>query len=423
MRRLSASPTAWLLALSGCVDAGVVEPVGDTLFDPAHVVVVEIEMRPSEWDALRQEVREADDLIGEGCLTRPTTSPFTWFLADVVIDGARYEDVGVRKKGFYGSQSDTKPSLRIMLDRFVDGQAHDGVELLTLNNNIADPSQVKQCVGYARFLAAGLPAPRCTLAVVTVNGETVGTYTHLESVDDAFLLRHFDDDQGHLYEGALSDFRPQWVTTFEAKHDDDDRADLEAVVAALLVDDAQLLAAVEEVIDLDRFYDHWALEVLLMHWDGYARQTNNFFVYRPSTSARFTFIPWGIDVILQDDEALPWETEGAPPGLAWAEGALARRLYQHPTSRARYLARVRALLDAVWREDEMRAEIATLRTAVLPSLEAMVEGERALVLRSMDDVVDFIDGRRATIEAHLDVEPPTWDRPLRAPWCVEPPTP
>jgi len=424
LARMERGHIACLLALcAGCPGGGAVEPTGDGLFAPDHVVVVDIEMRAADWDALRAETRAAEDLIGEGCLTRPTTSPYTWFLADVSVDGVRYADVGVRKKGFYGSASDTKPSLKISLDRYVDGQSHQGIDALTLNNNIADPSQVKQCLGYGRFSAAGLPSSRCALAVVSVNGERIGTFTNVESIDRAFLRRHFDDDEGHLYEGALSDFRPQWVTTFEAKHDDDDRSDLDSVVAALEVDDASIEAALDTVVDLDRFIDHWALEVLLMHWDGYARQTNNFLVYRSSSSTRFTFIPWGMDVILQDDEALPWEVEGAPPGLAWAEGAIAHRLYRHPPTRARYLSRVRALLSDVWREEEMKDEIAVMRAAILPFIDAMPEGERALVLSSMDDVARFVDERRATIEARLDAEPPEWDRPLRAPWCLEPPTP
>lgn len=44
----------YALALSiACPGEGVVEPTGDGLFDPAHVVVVDIEMRPADWDALR----------------------------------------------------------------------------------------------------------------------------------------------------------------------------------------------------------------------------------------------------------------------------------------------------------------------------------------------------------------------------------
>jgi hypothetical protein len=327
----------------------------------------------------------------------------------------------VRKKGFYGSLSDTRPSFKVKLDHFVDGQEAEGIDLFTLNNNLSDPSQLKQCIGYQRFRDAGLPASRCTLAVVSVNGSRLGVYSNVESLDKAFLRRNFDDDDdGNLYEGALSDFRPQWVDTFEKKgHDPDgEREDLQAVVDALDLPDQQMAERVTDLVDLARFYDFWALEVLLMHADGYTRQTNNFFVYRPESSTRFTFIPWGVDAILYPDEAHPWESS-VPPGVAWAEGALARRLYLYPRTRDRYLERLRTLLDEVWSEDRITTEIEAFRELIEPYVEDAPEGEQELIQTSIDDVLDFVRDRREELTAILEEPPAAWDRPLRDSWCLE----
>lgn len=411
----------WDLGCGGSEGDSADAESSSNLYDPGHVLEVEIEMDPEDWDALRLQTRDGLDLIGEGCLTRPPGSPFTYFDADVTLDGRRFERVGVRKKGFYGSLSDTRPSLKVKLDHFVDDQETEGIDILTLNNNLSDPSQVKQCIGYQRFRDAGLPASRCTLAVVSVNGARLGVYSNVESIDKAFLRRNFDHDEGSLYEGALSDFRPHWVDTFEQKGDTPgDRADLEAVVAALEVPDEDLERRVGRVVELEQFYDFWALEVLLMHADGYTRQTNNSFVYRSPENPRFTFIPWGIDVILQPDEAHPWEPS-VPPGVAWAEGALARRLYLLPKTRDRYLARLEALLDEVWWEEQIVEEIDGYRRLLEPYIAGMPEGEQELIHASIDDVLAFVAARRGQLTALLDAPPATWDRPLRDSWCLEDP--
>ena len=76
------------------------------------------------------------------------------------MDGDTYADVGVRKKGFIGSQSDTRPSLKLRFDKYVDGQALGGVmERMTLNNGIQDPSMVNTCLAHQIFALAGTPTP------------------------------------------------------------------------------------------------------------------------------------------------------------------------------------------------------------------------------------------------------------------------
>ena len=53
-----------------------------------------------------------------------------------------------------------------------------GLRRMTLNNARQDPSYINQCLGYQLFAAAGVPAPRCSFATVTVNGEQLGIYAH-----------------------------------------------------------------------------------------------------------------------------------------------------------------------------------------------------------------------------------------------------
>ena len=145
-------------------------------------------------------------------------------------------DVGVRKKGFVVSQSPVKPSLKLRFDKYIEGQTLGGVlERMTLNNGIQDPSLINTCLAYQVFADTGLPTPRCNFATVSVNSENLGLYVHLEDIKTSMVPRTFANAEGNLYEGTVSDFRPEWRGTFEKKtnEDDADWSDIDAIVAAL----------------------------------------------------------------------------------------------------------------------------------------------------------------------------------------------
>lgn len=388
------------------------------MFQPDRLLDIEIELAAADWDELRTQTRSIFDVIGSSCLVEPPPRPYTWFPATVTIDGEQVANVGVRKKGFFGSLSETKPSLKLSFDEYVAGREYSSLERMTLNNAISDPSYVKQCLGYALFQAAGVPAPRCNFARVTVNGAYLGVFAHVESIRKPFLRRQFGDDDGNLYEGALSDFRPGWVDTFQRKtneHSDPDRGDIEALVPVMELPDDELLAALETHFDLDAFFTFWAMELLISHPDGYARNTNNFYLYRDPTTEKWRFIPWGIDSILFDIDQLQWEDQTAPKAV-WAEGALTRRLYQHPDTRDLYLDRLAEVLAAVWDEDHLLAEVDRMEALIRPHV---VTGELAQLDQGLASVRSFITGRRAVLQAELTGPPPVWDRPLREPWCID----
>ena len=152
----------------------------DAYFDLDRVLDISIEIDVEDWNTLRHQTRTLADVfaeIEEYGLSRPFASIYTWFSATVTVDGQTHADVGVRKKGFVGSQSSTKPSLKLRFDKYVDGQSLPGdMSRMTLNNSVQDPSMVNTCLSYLVFAAAGNPAPRCNFATVSVNGADLGLY-------------------------------------------------------------------------------------------------------------------------------------------------------------------------------------------------------------------------------------------------------
>ena len=334
---------------------------------------------------------------------------FTWFEATVTVDGAAYAEAGVRKKGFFGSLSTEKPSLKLRFDKYVDGRLLGGViDRMTLNNNLQDASMISTCLASEVFADAGLPAPRCNFATVTVNGADLGLYVHVEELKPPFLARHFASAAGNLYEGTLSDFDPGWRGTFEKKtnEDADDWSDVDAVIAALQDPSPAGLEALDAIVDVDRFLSFWATEVMVGHWDGYAGNRNNYQFYR-EPDGRFVFIPWGVDAGFETTD-VPFDDFVSPPSVN-AHGVLAHRLYRDEAGRAAYAGRLRELLDTAWNEDEL------LRSA--GELAAIVQAHASPEARekAADDTVRvrrFILKRRGELLADLEPEPPAWPWPL-----------
>jgi hypothetical protein len=392
---------------AGTDDAGTAatptnEPPADpaaALFDPEHVLGIDIELAQADWDVLRHEGRSLVDVFN-GCA--PEDFAYTYFPATVTVDGETLGEVGVRKKGYIGSLSTVRPSFKINFAHFLPEQRFRGVKRLTLNNDRQDASHTHQCMSYAMFAAAGLPAPRCNHARVHVNGVDMGVYTHVESIKKPFLERAFGNGDGNLYEGQGADLLDGFVERLEIKNNEttNDRSDAYALADALTVPDDQLEAALGEHLDLDRFLGFWAVEVLTSHWDGYTGDLNNFFLYNdPATG--FAFIPWGTDGAYGEHAFLP----STIPASVYAMSHLARRLYEYEPTRARYRERLRELLDTLWLEAPLLAEV--------DRIAALADGDA--VDSELDAQRAFLRAQRGRIEAELDGPAPTWTFPPRAP--------
>jgi hypothetical protein len=342
----------------------------DSIFDREHLVEVRVEMAPEDWEVLSGEG------IGLGEILFPANGfrsvpEYTHFPARVTVDGVTYEDVDIRKKGYIGSLSVIRPSLKLDFERRLGTELAAGNRRMTLNNDLQDPSHVKQCLSYDLFAEIGLPAPRCNFAHVVVNGVDLGIYTHVEAVNKPLLRRYFDDVDGNMYEGQLSDFNAatQQYLEMETNQEQNDGSDVQAVIDALALPDDQVVAALGALVDLEHFRDFWALETLLGHWDGYASNSNNYFAYHDPTSNKFYFIPWGTDQTFVGDnpnDTLPYLI------TVYATGTIANRLYAIPEQRALYRERLGELNDALWDVPSMLERVTVLsRLAPDSSREAV----------------------------------------------------
>ncbi len=105
----------------------------DALFELEHLVAVELTIAPEEWDKLRKQQHDREKVFGASCLDGPIERPYDYVPATISIDGGEPVAAEVRKKGYVGSISNTRPSLKVRL-----AEPYMGVTRLTLNNNQQD---------------------------------------------------------------------------------------------------------------------------------------------------------------------------------------------------------------------------------------------------------------------------------------------
>jgi len=203
------------LAASGNTCCAEESPLlnADQLFVRGHLVDVQIILADKDWKTLCQQTRVIPHSLGK----TPAESPFTYFKGEVTIDGVQIKNVGIRKKGFLGSLSNVRPSLKIKFQEYQKQQPIAGIDRLTLNNNQQDRSLASQFLGYHFFNQTGTIAPRCNHARITVNGNYLGIYTNVESVRPQLLKTRFGSSKGDLYEGTVADVFPDTLQRFELK--------------------------------------------------------------------------------------------------------------------------------------------------------------------------------------------------------------
>jgi hypothetical protein len=375
----------------------------DALFADDRVIRVELELPADDWDALRLEARSMFDVLGRDCMSAPGESPFTWFSGDARVDGEDLGRVSVRKKGLIGSMYDSaaRPSLRVDIDRASPGRRAWGLARLALNAAPQDPTGLRTCLADAAYAAVGVPAPRCALAELVVNGDSLGLYALVEPIDEVFTEALTGHAEVPLYEGTLSDLREGWTATFDPDSAAADPALLAPLVDAVASGD---LDQIDEVIDVDAYLKVWAAEVLVGQWDGYAWNTNNFALYIDPTDGRARFVPWGPDAA--------WTTPYPGGGLDWIglNAALPRAIAAAPGGLDRYRA---ALAQAL--ADAGGGAALSARAAALAELAAPVQRVPAGPLADLRAIIEDTDARLAVAAT---APAPDLSAPLPDPLCM-----
>lgn len=320
------------------------------LFDGKDVLELAIDLGKPEADALRREPRQ--------------------YVRCTLKEGGKVvgRDVGVHLRGAAGSFQgfDDKPGLTLNMDKFAPGQKFRGLDKFHLANSVQDPTYLSELICGELFRAAGVPAARIGHAVVTLNGRPLGLYYLKEGYDSEFLRTHFGTNKGNLYDGGFLREIDQPLDVISSREDVKDQADLKALLAASRVKDpAERFAALDKLLEMDKFLSYVALDMILADWDGYPAKCNNYRVYHDPRTDKITFIPSGMDQMLGDPN---W------PLLDGFGGRIARKVMDTPEGRRRYLARADELLKTVFKSDAIVKRLDELEGRLRPVLAKADEG-------------------------------------------------
>lgn len=151
-----------------------------------------------------------------------------YIMADVIINGTKFQNVGVRPKGnssltqVSASDSD-RYSFRIKFDEYIKGQTCFGLESFVVNNMIGDNTYMKEYISYDLMTQIGVDAPCFGFANISLNGENWGLYLAVELYNDSYKERVYGDTSGMLYNVKSMEMgqgqekeRPQQMPDFES---------------------------------------------------------------------------------------------------------------------------------------------------------------------------------------------------------------
>ena len=233
----------------------------------------------------------------------------TYFQCDVVIDGERFPDTGLRAKGNnsrrlveeYGLE---RYSLKLEFDHFQKGNSYYGLDKFSLDASFQDNSYLKNYMVYDMMAFMGVPTPLCSFTWVTVNGEDWGLFLAIEEPEEAFARRNFGNDYGKLYkpdyrslneENAdvalqyIDDHPDSYPGIFENAKFKVSQADQKRVIEALKT--LSTGKNLETAVNVDEVLRYFTVQVFVMNWDSYLGHTgHNYFLYEEN--GVLSILPW-----------------------------------------------------------------------------------------------------------------------------------
>jgi spore coat protein H len=301
-------------------------PKTGDIYEPGKVWPVVLTLSAEEFAAMQPRVAAGGGGFGFG---RPPAKPvdpkrevhrntfgmdLPWATGSVSVGDRTFAQVGIRYKGngTIGDAARTiKKSIKIDLDRAGGSGRFGASKTINLHCGVTDPSKSREAFGYEIYRAAGVAAPRTSLAEVrlTVPGkydkELLGVYTIVEEVDRPFLRDRFDSDAGLLLKPeGLRDFEDRganwdsYKLAYAPKREPTKDEAARLIAFAKLVhraDDATFGREIDSYVDVDSYLRYLAATSFVVNTDSFFALGHNYCLYLHPKTNRLHFIPWDLD--------------------------------------------------------------------------------------------------------------------------------
>jgi hypothetical protein len=301
----------------------------------------------------------------------------------IFFDGIKSDtvkNVGFRLRGNTSRQS-KKKSFKIKFNAFTKGIKYQGVKELNLNGNHNDPTMVREKLYYDAWNRFGLLERRVNFVNVYLNNSLYGLYTNVEELDDDWLKRVMKSDTGNFYKctypanlayindnqatykninnGTASGGRAYDLKTNETKDDYTNLVKLIKTLNQTTLTDAQAFS----VLNVEGFLKALAVEVNCGHWDDYAYNKNNYFLYDNPISKTFDFISYDADNTFGVNFLAPnWTTRNIYTWHSKADGPIVEQILKSKYFRNLYSVYTKQLITDVLKN--MDSRIDSLRTLI-----------------------------------------------------------
>jgi len=371
----------WLLVLCWA-EAGLAQK---DLYDLERMIDIHLYFEEEDWAARLDSLKDArqDERLR----------------AAVVVDGKRYEGVGVRYKGnssFHNVRKleENKLPFNIKID-YEDPAQHlpGGYTTLKLSNVFRDPSFLREVLSY-EVAGRYMPAPRANYARVYVNEAYLGLYNSSESIDKKFLAEHYG-----YGEGVLIKCDPDWRYRRQPDCPVSDRASLQYLGEdtlcykglyelksdtgwAQLMTLAEVLEGagdqLEAVLDVDQSLWMLAFNNALVNLDSYSGMLcHNYYLYQ-DTFGQFHPIVWDMNLSLggfrhvEEAQVLSnQELAELSPFLHFRNDKrpLIRKLLAEGLYRKIYVAHLRTIYEDYLADEKLKERARTIQRMIAPYVE------------------------------------------------------
>lgn len=357
--------------------------------------------------------------------------------AELVVDGEKYTDVGLRFKGnssYRMAANSFKRPLKIDTNKFNKGQKLHGRDKLNLSNAVFDSAFMKEKLAYGLYKSAGLATPGVGWANVTLNVGSkkvpLGIYVIIEQVDKQFLKNHFgaDSKDSLLMKPEVNSWeylgdKAEDYAGYDIKYGEDN-AELFKKFGKLLKlieggSDDQFESEISKRLDLPKLAGYLAATSLLSSLDSYVGAPHNYYLMLNKSDGKLQLLPWDVN------ESFAAHTRGASVeqlvdwdiNRPWvANRRLLERLFETKEFPTMYRAELKKLAPE-FTEKKLSPRIEEYRAAIAPhidnykagpgtkGLDAGINGDRQGINQSVDRQVlaikPFIKRRHESVTAQL----------------------
>lgn len=272
----------------------------DDFFAAQSVPRLMFRFDPEEWEYLKRDARRYADAM----------------MIDLKTEEI-YKGVAVKCKGSAGSFQgpEQRPGLTVSMNKYKGADRWHGFLKFHLNNGVQDGTFLMEQVSCEMARAAGVPASRCSHALVKWQGRDMGLYVFKEAFDTDFLSHFYKNPEGDLYDGGF--VREIDLNTEKDQGEPMQKENLrELIEASKEPNQEKRWARLEKILDIDEYLAFTAIESLTCHWDGYNFNRNNYRFYFDVDTGKAQFFLHGTDQTFGDTNAAVVRDPGSMVGQA-----------------------------------------------------------------------------------------------------------